>query len=186
MAERRKQELVRLRALAQRSAGKIGLLSAQGSPLHTVRLELHYRTAISAEYPQEAIDRTELTLSLMDDYPHTPPTASITPAVFNPHVFASGSICLGHKWIGTEGLDQVVVRVIKTITFHPEVIFSGSPAASEALRWYQRHPNLFPTEHLPLILTTGTPHTQKKLSWKALSNPPPPPAVPAKAKWRNV
>lgn len=95
---RRKAELLRLRALAQRSAGKIRLLAAHGTPLHTVQLELHYRTALTAEYPKTAIDRTELTLALMDNYPHIPPTATIRPRVFNPHVFSSGLICLGSTW----------------------------------------------------------------------------------------
>lgn len=179
-AERREQELLRLRALAERSDGKIRLLAAEGSPMHTVRLELRYRTATSVLYPiKGAIDRTELKLSLTGDYPHMPPSATITPTVFNPHVFDSGLICLGSKWIGTEGLDQVVVRVIKIITLHPEVIFSGSPANSGALRWYQINRLLFPTEHLPLVLTTGTPQTKRNLSWKALTAPVPTPAVPA-------
>lgn len=149
-AERRRQDLARLRELAALAPSRLVLLGSKGSPMNEVELLLRYRTAGSADYPARRLDETRLHLQLAARYPFEEPIATLAPIVFHPNVYASGRICLGARWLPTDGLDLLVKRIVQIVTFAPEVLNLASPANLEATRWYRdarrRHPGAFPSD----------------------------------------
>jgi hypothetical protein len=146
----------RLRALAAASLGKIGVvaLAAPGSPRFA--LDLAFATASSSRYPAERRTHTHLVIDLPARYPFMPPAARITTPIFHPNVYPSGTVCLGTKWLPSEGMDLFVRRIAQLITFDPLIVNVHSVANPVALRWYQqalrRFPNAFPAERVELAL----------------------------------
>jgi ubiquitin-protein ligase len=74
--------------------------------------------------------------------------------VFNPNVYPSGRVCLGTKWLATETLDLIVLRVAKILTFDSDILNDRAPANMEAAYWYKAalaaRPEAFPTEKIAI------------------------------------
>lgn len=149
-------DVERVRALAAASRGKIGIIAlpTPGSPRFV--LDLGYATAGSSSYPVDRRTQTRLVIDLPARYPFMPPAASFTTPVFHPNVFASGLVCVGRKWIASEGMDLFVRRIAQLITFDPLIVNVHSVANPAALRWYvqaaRRYPQAFPTDVVELAL----------------------------------
>jgi uncharacterized Zn-finger protein len=143
-----------LRALALGSGGKVALMGvpAPGAPRFVV--ELAYATAGSAAYPGRRQDRTRIVIDLPSRYPFEPPRATITTPILHPNVFASGLVCLGAKWLPSEGMDLFVQRLARLVTFDPLLVNVHSAANREGLAWYlgarMTHPQAFPTDRVDL------------------------------------
>ncbi|MCX7891597.1 MAG: hypothetical protein N2544_04400 [Burkholderiales bacterium] len=141
-----------LRGLAIASGGKIALLGvpAPGTPRFVV--ELGYATAGSAAYPARRQERTRIVIDLPARYPFEPPRATVTTPILHPNVFLSGLVCLGAKWLPSEGMDLFVQRLARLVTFDPLLVNVHSAANREALAWYlaarARHPEAFPTDRV--------------------------------------
>lgn len=148
--ERRMQDLEKLRALASRSSGKIQVVSVRGNPPNEIELELRYRTAGSKDYPRSAQSTTRVVVQLSSRYPFQEPNALVRTPIVHPNVYASGKICLGAKWLPTQGLDLLVQRIVRIVTFDPTILNARSPANGDASNWYQvarrAHPEAFPTD----------------------------------------
>jgi hypothetical protein len=157
----------RLRALAAASRGKIGIvaLPAPGSPRFA--LDLGYAIAGSAGYPADRRTHTRLVIDLPARYPFMPPAARIATPIFHPNVYPSGLVCLGTKWLPSEGMDLFVRRIAQLITFDPLIVNLHSVANAAALRWYQqalrRAPHAFPTERVELALAEAE---GKSVGWR--------------------
>lgn len=148
--ERIKQDLIKLNQLSLDSNGKIKIISSIGNPVSKIVVELKYPTAINKNYPNEIQDSSRITINLTSRYPFTEPSVSFErPIVFHPNIYDSGRICLGTKWLPTQGLDLLIKRIIKIITYEPDILNEASPANGNALSWYRRafsqYPNSFPT-----------------------------------------
>jgi uncharacterized C2H2 Zn-finger protein len=147
-------DLEHLRALAAASGGRIGLVGTP-APGRFV-LELDYATAGSREYPTVRGTRTRLVIDLPARYPFQPPIATVTTPIFHPNVHPSGVVCLGAKWLPSEGMDLFVRRVARLLTFDPQLVNVHSAANPDALLWYldalQRHPGAFPSERIEVML----------------------------------
>ena len=158
-AERRREDLARLEGLATASGGRLLLVSREGDPPTDITIELACRTAGSNAYPARAVDRTRARISLPARYPFQPPAVHVMPVTFHPNVYSSGFVCLGFKWLPTEGLDLLVKRIAQIITFDPVVVNTASPANSTAARWYTeavaRSPQSFPTDSLDFLSGTA-------------------------------
>jgi ubiquitin-protein ligase len=145
-------DLDRLRAMVENEPGRIVVLSAPDVARPVLHVELRYPTAASARYPAEKQPSTRLRVTLPARYPFQPPTASIETRIYHPNVFPSGVICLGTKWLPSEGLDLFLQRVIRLLCFDPLLVNVASPANREAADWYvsarRRHPGAFPTTAL--------------------------------------
>jgi Ubiquitin-conjugating enzyme len=147
---RRAVDAERLQLLAARSNGKIALEASAtaGSPRFVI--ELAYATAANADYPRSKQARTRLVVDLPSRYPFQPPVATITTAIFHPNVFASGVVCLGSKWMPSEGMDLFVLRVARLICFDALLVNPHSAANRDAMSWYvhaqAQRPQAFPSD----------------------------------------
>jgi hypothetical protein len=146
---RRQADLARLRELAQRSAGRLELLDAAGQ---AIRVALRCRTAGSSDYPQASQDGVTLRIDLPARYPFERPVLTVESRIFHPNVFASGVVCQGEKWLPGEGLDLLVIRVARLVTFEPGHVNPASAANRNAAAWYlqqrSKSPDAFPTDRL--------------------------------------
>jgi len=92
------------------------------------------------------------------------------PVTFHPNVYSSGLVCLGFKWLPTEGLDLLVKRVAQIITFDPAVINTDSPANASTAHWYMRAlaqlPRAFPTDRLDFLSATSS---RPKPQWRDIA-----------------
>lgn len=156
---RREIDIARVRALASASAGRIGIVSlpAPGRPRFV--LDLDCATVSSSRYPQLRQPSSRIAIDLAPRHPFEPPTTSVLTPVFHPHVFASGLVCIGAKWLPGEGMDLFVQRVLRLLAFDPLLMNPNSIANAVAENWYRaallRHPEAFPTDPAALAWATG-------------------------------
>ena len=164
--ERRRQDLAKITRLGERSRGRITITEVKGTPLDEAVITLAYKTSPSPRYPAEIRDFTRIRVVLGARYPFQEPAIDVLDSVFNPNVYASGRFCLGAKWLPTEGLDMLITRVAKILTFDPEILNDRSPANMEATQWYkaalETHPSAFPSDRFELEPEEVV---KKKLSW---------------------
>lgn len=194
-SERRRGDVAKLERLCSASGGRMRIISRDGNPPTSVTLEINCRTPGSVAYPADAITQTRVRIEMPSTYPLRAPQVYVAPVTFHPNVFSSGLVCLGAKWLPTEGLDLLVKRVVQIITFDPAVVNTASPANPTASSWYlsvaSRSRALFPTDNLP-FLSEARPTV--KPVWRNLSTAPAPaaraaPATPAErgtSSWRDV
>lgn len=140
----------RLDELEARSHGKVRVLRVPSASHPTLELELAYRTADSAAYPSRSRNSTRLVIDFPGRYPFVTPTARITTPILHPNVWETGVVCLGAKWIASEGIDLFVLRIARLVSFDPLLVNEQSAANRQALVWYQRarrdHPGAFPSD----------------------------------------
>jgi ubiquitin-protein ligase len=168
--ERRREDLRKVRALCAASGGRVEVVTVSGDPPNSIVVRLNYPTAINTSYPNQKAESVDATIELAARYPFQEPAVSFSPTVYHPNVFVSGLVCLGSKWISTEGLDLLVKRLAQIVAFDPSIVGLTSPANRDALRWYEekkRQVGLFPTATVNL---TGT-GSSKRLSWNDKSPP---------------
>jgi hypothetical protein len=156
---RREVDIERVRALVKESAGRVGIVTVP-SPGHArFVLDLALVTAGSPRYPQERRETTRVAIELAPRHPFQPPSASVLTPVFHPHVFASGLVCVGAKWLPGEGMDVYVKRLVRLLAFDPLLMNAQSVAHAAAQAWYQRallqHPEAFPTDPAAIALAIG-------------------------------
>ena len=151
-AERVKQDLRKIEELSRTLGGRINLKSTHGNPVNRIVLELDYPTAPSQDYPAVVQKKTEVKIELLSRYPFQEPSAIITTPIYHPNVFSSGKICLGAKWLPSQGLDLLVKKIIQIIIFDETILNEASPANGQALSWYKsvirKNPAAFPTDKL--------------------------------------
>jgi ubiquitin-protein ligase len=144
----------RLQTLSARSSGRIRAVQLPARGMPRAVIEMDYATAGSRAYPAERRTQTRLVLDLPGRYPFQPPIATITTPIQHPNVFASGVVCIGTKWLPSEGIDLFVRRIAQLVTFDPLIVNVGSAANRDALGWYldakRRHPEAFPTDRVVL------------------------------------
>lgn len=169
-SERIKQDLLKLEALSKSTNHKVKIKELSGNPTNVIILELNYPTAPSRNYPNTIQKQTILKMELLSRYPFQEPSATITTPIFHPNVYPSGKVCLGTKWLATQGLDLLVKRIIQIITFDPLILNEQSPANGEALRWYRNavisSSSAFPTSKLVLDNELNN-----KMVWNEMSKP---------------
>ena len=167
--ERIKQDILKLEALSKSTNYKVKIKELSGNPTNVIILELNYPTAPSRNYPNTVQKQTILKIELLSRYPFQEPSATIITPIFHPNVYPSGKVCLGTKWLATQGLDLLVKRIIQIIIFDPLILNEKSPANGEALRWYRDaaiSSSSFPTSKLVLDYEPNN-----KIVWNEMSKP---------------
>jgi ubiquitin-protein ligase len=102
----------------------------------------------------------ELNLSL--DYPRRAPQCKMLTPVFHPN-FDESSICIGDFWAASEGLDDLIVRIGRMITY--QEFNTKSPLNGLAAKWAAEHANLLPVDASELAppSTVAEVHPQPKI-----------------------
>src|SRR5207245_2400610 len=83
----------------------------------------------------------EVNLSL--GYPRRAPQCRMLTPVFHPN-FDDSSVCIGDFWAASEGLDDLIVRVGRMITY--QEYNTKSPLNGLAAKWASQHPELLPVD----------------------------------------
>ena len=147
-------DIEKIRDLAKRSNGGIELKSSNNTK---ITLQLNYKTV--ADSRGSIRDHSLVTISLSPKYPFTEPKVVFDTPVFHPNVYSSGQVCLGTKWLPTEGLNLLVERLIKILIFEATILNTKSPANSGALTWYRSKVSSHPI----FFLQTDSQKTMKPL-----------------------
>ena len=160
-SQRINADIEKIRDLARTSNGGIKLSSSTDQK---IILELNYKTVGDS---RGTIRKSSVvTISLSPKYPFMEPKVIFEDSVFHPNVYSSGQVCLGTKWLPTEGLNLLVERLIKILIFEATILNTKSPANSEALAWYRQkassEPSFFPTDKFSK--THGS-TTKPKIKW---------------------
>lgn len=162
-------DLERLQALASASGGGVVLLQGPTAAVPSSELELRYVVARSERYPADVSRRTRLRIALPGRYPFQAPVATVLTPVWHPNVFPSGTICLGTKWLASEGLDLFVQRLARLLTYDSLLVNTASPARRAVADWYERarrrEPGLFPTDR-PLFGGPAPARRSGRVGWK--------------------
>jgi ubiquitin-protein ligase len=149
LATRRETDVQKLQAMSANSGGRIRVVHVNGTPPTSVEVQLAYPTAGSKSYPASVQRTTNVVIDLGARYPFSEPRVAIKSPIIHPNVYASGQVCLGSKWMPTQGLDLLLKRLIAIITYDPAILNANSPANRDALNWYtathKMHPSAFPT-----------------------------------------
>lgn len=168
-AIRLQADVERLHALAAASDAMIVLLEGPTAAAPQVDLELRYAVARSERYPAEVSRQTRLRIALPARYPFQPPTATVLTPIWHPNVFAAGTICLGTKWLASEGLDLFVQRLARLLTFDSLLVNTRSAANRAAADWYERarrlHPEAFPSDR-PSFDEVGRGQRTNRVGWR--------------------
>jgi hypothetical protein len=147
---RREADLARLRELCAQAGGRVEIVDDGGRPGRPIRLEIRCRTAASEDYPRVEQSGVRLRIDLPSRYPFERPVVTVESRIFHPNVFASGVVCQGEKWLPAEGLDLLLKRMIRLVTFDPAHVNPASAANRAAAAWYlqqrSRTPDAFPTD----------------------------------------
>ncbi len=159
---RRTADLERLQSLVTSTRSRIHVVD-DGQRSARYVLDLRFATAGSSGYPLVKQATTRLVVDLSARYPFQAPVATIVSPIFHPNVFASGLVCLGTKWLPSEGIDLFVVRVVRLLTFDPLLVNVQSAANAQALHWYVRarktYPGSFPSDQIELGAAHDKPAT---------------------------
>lgn len=168
-AERIIQDLRKIEELSKSVNGRVKVKSTSGNPVNIILLEIDYPTAPSTDYPNRIQQKTEVKIELLSRYPFQEPSATIITPIYHPNVYSSGKVCLGSKWLPSQGLDLLVRRIIQIITFDETILNERSPANGQALSWYRdavkKHRNAFPTDKLVV-----KEQPKSKMSWNNMDS----------------
>lgn len=143
---RLKADYQKLQAAAAESGGALRLARASGSPPTRYVIEFHCPSLVreqGGKLSTRELHQVEISLGAEYPLPGGRPTARLVTPVFNPHVFESGTICLG-EWKPTETLDILVLKIGALLQWDPKVLNPHSPANHAAMNWALQHPEKLP------------------------------------------
>src|SRR6266567_569392 len=103
----------------------------------------------------------EVNLSL--GYPRRAPQCRMLTPVFHPN-FDDSSVCIGDFWAASEGLDDLIIRIGRMISY--QEYNTKSPLNGLAAKWAAQNSNVLPVDSRPIAPPLDQP--------ASLSAPPPP------------
>jgi ubiquitin-protein ligase len=136
--------------LVQRFAGwpLIQITGTAGMPPEVYRFVYHVKglfVAANGEIQERPVHHLEVNLSL--GYPRRAPQCRMLTPVFHPN-FDDATVCIGDFWAASEGLDDLVIRIGRMITY--QEYNTKSPLNGLAAKWAEQHAQLFPVDTLDL------------------------------------
>lgn len=132
--------------LLQRFAGwpLIQITGTAGLPPEVYRFVYHVKglfIAANGEIQERPQHHLEVNLSL--GYPRRAPQCRMLTPVFHPN-FDEATVCIGDFWAASEGLDDLIIRIGRMITF--QEYNTKSPLNGLAAKWAEQHAHLFPVD----------------------------------------
>ena len=91
-----------------------------------------------AAYTRERQASSRIAIDLAPRHPFQPPLTTVLTPIFHPHVFSSGVVCIGARWLPGEGMDLFVQRVVRLLAFDPLLMNPHSIANAAANIWYRQ------------------------------------------------
>lgn len=88
-----------------------------------------------------------LEVNLTLDYPRRAPQCRMLTPVFHPN-FDETSVCIGDFWAASEGLDDLIFRIGRMISY--QEYNTKSPLNGLAAKWAAEHPGLLPVDPKPI------------------------------------
>ena len=108
----------------------------------------------------------EVNLSL--GYPRRAPQCKMLTPVFHPN-FDDSAVCIGDFWAASEGLEDLVIRIGRMLTYQDYNI--KSPLNGLAARWAAEHPERLPVD--PREIAPPAPSVVKPTGVSPVAEPPP-------------
>lgn len=139
-----------VRALADRSGGRLVIESVKGRPPDQYVLVYHCRTIerLHAGKPvYRSLNRVRITLPARYPVPSAPPVVEMQTAIFNPHVYLNRLVCIG-SWQTSEYLEDIVLRLGAMMQFDRRYMDVRDPANDQAMYWVTQNLILLPTDHI--------------------------------------
>lgn len=175
MATRTEVDVAHVRALAAASGSRVGIVALPVPGRARFVLELGWTTVASNRYPEVRQPSSRIAIDLAPRHPFQPPVTTVLTPIFHPHVFPSGVVCVGSKWLPSEGMDLFVRRLVRLLAFDPLLMNPQSIADGAANAWYQaalrRHPEAFPTDVAALAWAVEEPARPRASSPDAKGEP---------------
>jgi ubiquitin-protein ligase len=97
--------------------------------------------APSGEILERQVHVLEVNLSL--GYPRRAPQCRMLTPVFHPN-FDDAMVCIGDFWAASEGLDDLIIRIGRMITY--QEFNTKSPLNGLAAKWAAQNPSLLPID----------------------------------------
>lgn len=168
-ATRRRADVEKLRALADRIPGILAINSVTGNPATKIRLRLWVPTARDENFPRNVQRQTDAEIILPECYPLPPgPAVNFLTPVWHPNIYPSGRWCTG-TWQITENLELFVIRMMKVLAFDRTIVNADSAANYQAAVWYRNltktNPRIFPTMDLGVAIA---PPSKPALVWNTI------------------
>ena len=163
--------------LLQRFAGwpLIQITGTAGLPPEVYRFVYHVKglfVAANGEIQERPQHHLEVNLSL--GYPRRAPQCRMLTPVFHPN-FDEATVCIGDFWAASEGLDDLVIRIGRMITF--QEYNTKSPLNGLAAKWAEQHARLFPVDTRDIAPPLDKPQPAPAQA-PAEASPQPEPATP--------
>src|SRR5713101_3455920 len=122
----------------------IQITGTAGMPPEIYRFTYNLRglyVAPSGEILERHIHVLEVNLSL--GYPRRAPQCRMLTPVFHPN-FDESMVCIGDFWAASEGLDDLIIRIGRMITY--QEFNTKSPLNGLAAKWAEQHAHLLPID----------------------------------------
>ena len=129
----------------------IQISGTAGIPPEIYRFTYHVRglyVSTSGAILERDTHVLEVNLSL--GYPRRAPQCRMLTPVFHPN-FDDTTVCIGDFWAASEGLDDLVIRIGRMITY--QEYNTKSPLNGLAAKWADQNAHLLPIDSRPLSLT---------------------------------
>src|SRR6201997_2975880 len=122
----------------------IQITGTAGMPPEIYRFTYNLRglyVAPSGEILERQFHVLEVNLSL--GYPRRAPQCRMLTPVFHPN-FDDSMVCIGDFWAASEGLDDLIIRIGRMITY--QEYNTKSPLNGLAAKWAEQHAQFFPVD----------------------------------------
>jgi ubiquitin-protein ligase len=132
----------------------IKISGTAGMPPEIYRFTYHVRglyVAASGEILERDVHELEVNLSL--GYPRRAPQCRMLTPIFHPN-FDDSIVCIGDFWAASEGLDDLVIRIGRMITY--QEYNTKSPLNGLAAKWAAQHEASLPIDGRSIAPPLGT------------------------------
>jgi ubiquitin-protein ligase len=132
--------------LTQKFAGwpLIQITGTAGMPPEVYRFAYQIKGLfVSATGEIQERDQHFLEVNLSLGYPRRAPQCRMLTPVFHPN-FDDSTVCIGDFWAASEGLDDLIIRIGRMISY--QEYNTKSPLNGLAAKWAEQHTKLFPID----------------------------------------
>src|SRR6266850_6160778 len=136
----------------------IQITGTAGMPPEIYRFTYNLRglyVSSAGEILERDVHVLEVNLTL--GYPRRAPQCRMLTPVFHPN-FDDSMVCIGDFWAASEGLDHLIIRIGRMISY--QEYNTKSPLNGLAAKWAEQHAQLFPVDArdiAPPLKKTATP-----------------------------